>query len=186
MSISELLLLSVALAMDAFAVSICKGLSLKRVMIKHMLICGFWFGFFQALMPVLGFYAGRAFQTFIDRWSHWIAFILLVFVGIGMLREAFQKEEAMDASLGFSTMLMLAVATSIDAFAVGASMALLGVSILAAAACIGIITFFISCAGVRIGNLFGTRWHKPSLIAGGSILCLIGLRILISGIMAGN
>lgn len=182
MSIPELLILSVALAMDAFAVSICKGLSLKKVSLKHMLLCGIWFGFFQALMPVLGFFAGRAFRVFIDRWSHWVAFALLAFVGISMLREAFQKEENIDDSLNLGTMLMLAVATSIDAFAVGASLALLDVSILLAAACIGIITFLISCAGVRIGNLFGTRWHRPSLIAGGSILCLIGVRIVLSGI----
>ena len=182
MSIPELLVMSVALAMDAYAVSICKGLSLKKVQLKHMLICGFWFGLFQALMPVLGYYAGRAFRVFIDRWSHWVAFALLVFVGVGMLREAFQKEESYDDSLGFSTMLMLAIATSIDAFAVGASLALLDVSILLAAVCIGVITFFISCAGVRIGSLFGTRWHRPSLIAGGTVLCVIGLRIVLSGI----
>ena len=182
MSIPELLILSVALAMDAFAVSICKGLSLKKVLFKHMLICGFWFGLFQALMPVLGYFAGRAFRVFIDRWSHWVAFALLAFVGISMLHEAFQKEESFDDSLGFTTMLMLAIATSIDAFAVGASLALLDVSILFAASCIGVITFIISCAGVRIGSLFGARWHKPSLITGGIILCLIGLRIVLSGI----
>ena len=182
MSIAELLIMSAALAMDAFAVSICKGLSLKKVTPRHMLICGIWFGLFQALMPLLGYGAGRAFRVFIDRYSHWVAFGLLLIVGIGMIRDAFKEEEDVDASLDVKTMLMLAIATSIDAFAVGASLALLNVNIFFSAACIGVITLGLSAAGVKIGSLFGTRYHRPSLFAGGVVLCLIGLKILLTGL----
>ena len=182
MSIAELLIMSVALAMDAFAVSVCKGLSLKNVTPRHMLICGIWFGLFQALMPLLGYSAGRAFRIFIDRYSHWAAFGLLLIVGVGMIRDAFKEEEEVDASLDVKTMLMLAIATSIDAFAVGASLALLNVNVFFSAACIGVITLGLSAAGVKIGSLFGTRYHRPSLFAGGVVLCLIGLKILLTGL----
>ena len=182
MSIAELLIMSVALAMDAFAVSVCKGLSLKNVTPKHMLICGIWFGLFQALMPLLGYGAGRAFRVFIDRYSHWVAFGLLLIVGVVMIRDAFKEEEEVDASLNVKTMLMLAIATSIDAFAVGASLALLNVNIFFSTACIGVITLGLSAAGVKIGSLFGTRYHRPSLFAGGVVLCLIGLKILLTGL----
>ena len=182
MSIAELLIMSVALAMDAFAVSVCKGLSLKNVTPRHMLICGIWFGLFQALMPLLGYGAGRAFRVFIDRYSHWVAFGLLLIVGVVMIRDAFKEEEEVDASLNVKTMLMLAIATSIDAFAVGASLALLNVNIFFSTACIGVITLGLSAAGVKIGSLFGTRYHRPSLFAGGVVLCLIGLKILLTGL----
>ena len=182
MSIAELLIMSAALAMDAFAVSVCKGLSLKNVTPRHMLICGIWFGLFQALMPLLGYGAGRAFRVFIDRYSHWVAFGLLLIVGVVMIRDAFKEEEEVDASLNVKTMLMLAIATSIDAFAVGASLALLNVNIFFSTACIGVITLGLSAAGVKIGSLFGTRYHRPSLFAGGVVLCLIGLKILLTGL----
>ena len=182
MSLLEIFLTGVGLAMDAFAVSICKGLAIGKVRPGHMILAGLWFGLFQALMPILGFLAGSFLSNFVSAWSPWIAFILLAIIGGNMIREAGENEEA-DASMAPLTMFLLAVATSIDAFAVGASLALLGGDIRVAAPIIGLTTFCISAAGVKIGGIFGSKWGKASRIAGGIILILIGIRILISGLL---
>lgn len=183
----ELILLSVGLAMDAFAVSVCKGLALQKIRIKHMLICGAWFGGFQALMPLLGWLLGSRFSRYIEKFDHWIAFILLALIGANMIREAVSgKEEDVDSSLKFGEMFLMAVATSIDALAVGVSFAFLNVSIVPAVTCIGVITFVISAIGVKIGSIFGARYKARAEIAGGVILIIIGLRILLQhlGILA--
>ena len=183
----ELILLSVGLAMDAFAVSVCKGLALQKIRFKHMLICGAWFGGFQALMPLLGWLLGSRFSRYIEKFDHWIAFILLALIGANMIREAVSgKEEDVDSSLKFGEMFLMAVATSIDALAVGVSFAFLNVSIVPAVTCIGVITFVISAIGVKIGSIFGARYKARAEIAGGVILISIGLRILLQhlGILA--
>lgn len=185
MSLLELFLLAVGLSMDAFAVSVCKGLSVDRIRPRHALICGAYFGVFQALMPLLGYLLGVRFQGLIQQVDHWIAFVLLTLIGVNMLREAFDKDEAesVDTSFGFKTMLMLAVATSIDALAVGVTFAFLQVAIVPAVSFIGATTFVISAIGVKIGNVFGLRWRKPAEIAGGVILIAIGLKILIEHLL---
>ena len=185
MSLLELFLLAVGLSMDAFAVSVCKGLSVDRIRPRHALICGAYFGVFQALMPLLGYLLGVRFQGLIQQVDHWIAFVLLTLIGVNMLREAFGKDEAesVDASFGFKTMLMLAVATSIDALAVGVTFAFLQVAIVPAVSFIGATTFVISAIGVKIGNVFGLRWRKPAEITGGVILIAIGLKILIEHLL---
>ncbi len=185
MSLLELFILAVGLSMDAFAVSVCKGLSVDRIRPRHALICGAYFGVFQALMPLIGYLLGVRFQGLIQQVDHWIAFVLLTLIGINMLREAFGKDEAesVDASFGFRTMLMLAVATSIDALAVGVTFAFLQVAIVPAVSFIGATTFVISAVGVKIGNVFGLRWRKPAEIAGGVILIAIGLKILIEHLL---
>lgn len=177
----ELLSLAVGLSMDAFAVSICKGLSVNRVRPKHMLICGLYFGGFQALMPLIGYLLGVNFRSMIASVDHWIAFVLLSLIGANMLRESFSgdKDENVDASFGVKTMLLMAVATSIDALAVGVTFAFLEVNIVPAVSFIGITTFVFSAAGVLIGNIFGTKWKNKAEFAGGAILILIGLKILI-------
>lgn len=177
----ELLSLAVGLSMDAFAVSICKGLSVNRVRPKHMLICGLYFGGFQALMPLIGYLLGVNFRSMIASVDHWIAFVLLSLIGANMLRESFSgdKDENVDASFGVKTMLLMAVATSIDALAVGVTFAFLEVNIVPAVSFIGITTFVFSAAGVLIGNIFGAKWKKKAEFAGGAILILIGLKILI-------
>lgn len=184
MSISELLLIAVGLSMDAFAVSICKGLATKKVGVKHMLIVGLWFGGFQALMPLIGYLLGTAFEQYITSFDHWIAFALLTLIGANMLREAFSKdeEESAGASLSFGTMLVLALATSIDALAVGITLTFLVESIgylIFAVLSIGIITFILSAIGVRVGNLFGVKYKKGAVISGGAILILLGVKILL-------
>ena len=183
MSLLELFLLAVGLSMDAFAVSVCKGLSVNRIRPRHALICGAYFGVFQALMPLLGYLLGVRFQGLIQQVDHWIAFVLLTLIGVNMLREAFGKDEAesVDASFGFKTMLMLAVATSIDALAVGVtfSMVELSVSIGLAVALIGCTTFVISLAGVYVGNVFGAKYKNKAEFVGGAILILIGVKILL-------
>ena len=185
MTLFELFLLAVGLSMDAFAVSVCKGLSVDRIRPRHALICGAYFGIFQALMPTLGYLLGVRFQGLIERVDHWIAFVLLVLIGANMLREAFGKGEAesVDASFGFKTMLMLAIATSIDALAVGVTFAFLQVRIVPAVCFIGATTFVISAVGVKIGNLFGLRWRKPAEIVGGLILIGIGIKILVEHLL---
>ena len=177
----ELLSLAVGLSMDAFAVSICKGLSVNRVRPKHMLICGLYFGGFQALMPLIGYLLGVNFRSMIASVDHWIAFVLLSLIGANMLRESFSgdKDENVDASFGVKTMLLMAIATSIDALAVGVTFAFLEVNIVPAVSFIGITTFVFSAAGVLIGNIFGTKWKNKAEFAGGAILILIGLKILI-------
>lgn len=183
MGIMEILFLAVGLSMDACAVSICKGLAMKKTTLKEGAICGTWFGGFQALMPLLGFYLGNLFASAIEAIDHWVAFLLLAFIGIGMLREAFSKEEdrgCEEADLSFQTMSIMAVATSIDALAVGISLAMAGnVDIFLAVGLIGAITFVMSCLGVKVGNLFGSRFEKKAQAAGGIILLLLGAKILL-------
>lgn len=180
MSLIEILLLGVGLSMDAFAVSICKGLAMKRITAGKAAVVGLWFGGFQALMPLIGYLAGSAFSGHIQKIDHWIAFILLGLIGANMIREAVsgEDEEGSD-SLAVSEMFLLAVATSIDALAVGVTFAFLSVKILPAVSLIGVTTFLFSVAGVKIGNLFGLRYKAKAEIAGGIILIGIGLRILL-------
>ena len=183
MGFFELVLLAVGLSMDAFAVSVCKGLAIKRAGIKEGCICGAWFGGFQALMPLIGFFLGTLFADAIVAFDHWIAFGLLAIIGINMLKEACGEEECEEcgnADLSVKKMFVMAVATSIDALAVGVSLAMAGhVNIYAAVVLIGLITFILSAAGVKIGNVFGNRFEKKAEIAGGIILILLGLKILL-------
>ncbi len=177
----ELLLLAVGLSMDAFAVSVCKGLSMQNTGPKEGVICGAWFGGFQALMPLIGFFLGTLFAGAIEAFDHWVAFGLLAVIGINMLKEAFSKEEeCCCADMSAKNMFVMAVATSIDALAVGISLAMAGdVNIVTAVLLIGAITFFLSAAGVKIGSVFGNRFEKKAQIAGGCILILLGLKILL-------
>ena len=178
----ELLLLAVGLSMDAFAVSVCKGLSMKKATLRAGLTCGIWFGGFQALMPLIGFFLGSLFADAIQAFDHWVACILLAVIGINMLREAFEEkeEECGCADMGVKTMFLMAVATSIDALAVGISLAMAGnVNIMAAVLLIGCTTCLLSALGVKIGNVFGSRYEKRAEIAGGIILILLGLKILL-------
>lgn len=181
MGIIEIILLGIGLAMDSFAVSICKGLSVRGLKAKHILTAGLYFGGFQALMPLLGYFLGSRFQGVIASVDHWVAFVLLVLLGLNMVREALGKEEEENnnASFSFRVMLPLAVATSIDALAVGITFAFLHVQILLAIALIGGITFVISAAGILIGNVFGIRFRKKAELVGGVILILLGTRILL-------
>lgn len=181
MGLAELFILAVGLAMDAFAVSICKGLSLGKIKWKHMCIAGAWFGGFQALMPLIGYFLGSFFADMITKYDHWIAFMLLVFIGISMIKEAFGEEE-IDACMDVKCMFLLAVATSIDALAVGVTFAFMKVNIIAAVLFIGIITFICSAVGVKIGSVFGTKYRAKAEIFGGVVLILIGLKILLEGI----
>ena len=177
----ELLILAVGLSMDAFAVSICKGLSAQKAGLKESMTCGIWFGGFQALMPLIGFYLGMLFADAIKAFDHWVAFGLLVLIGLNMLKEVFGEEECCEESdFSVKTMLVMAIATSIDALAVGISLAMAGnVSIWTAVLLIGMITFFMSASGVKIGNIFGSRYEKIAQIAGGVILILLGTKILL-------
>ena len=179
MSLIELFILAVGLSMDAFAVSVCKGLSLGKIKPKHMCIAGAWFGGFQALMPLIGYFLGSFFADKITKYSHWIAFILLVIIGANMVREAFGEEERLDANMNPASMFLLAIATSIDALAVGITFAFLNVHIVSAASMIGVCTFLISFAGVKIGNIFGTKYKSKAELAGGIILILLGFKILL-------
>lgn len=183
MSIIELFILAVGLSMDAFAVSVCKGLSLGEIKLKHMIIAGAWFGGFQALMPLIGYMAGYRFNTLVDRYDHWIAFALLLIIGINMIREAIGgEEENVDASMGVRTMLLMAVATSIDALAVGITFAFLDVNIVPAVSFIGAVTFILSAVGVKVGSMFGYRYKSKAEICGGVILALLGVKILLEGL----
>ena len=187
MSIIELFILALGLSMDAFAVSICKGLSVPKLQAKHCLICGVYFGGFQALMPLLGWLLGIRFQSLIINIDHWIAFVLLAVIGANMIKESFSKEEECpDASFGFKTMLTLAVATSIDALAVGVTFAFLDVSIVPAVLLIGATTFVCSAVGVKIGNVFGNRFQSKAEFLGGLVLIAIGLKILIEHLFFGG
>lgn len=180
MGILELFLLAVGLSMDAFAVAVCKGLALKQVKPAQMALVGLWFGGFQALMPVVGYFVGVQFKDAITAIDHWIAFVLLAIIGGNMIREAFSKEEEeADASLSFKKMLPLAVATSIDALAVGVSFAFLDVQIGIAASFIGVVTFLLSAAGVKVGSLFGAKYKQRAELVGGMILVLLGVKILL-------
>ncbi|HIZ65679.1 MAG TPA: manganese efflux pump MntP family protein [Candidatus Blautia pullicola] len=180
MDIITLFTLAVGLAMDAFAVSICKGLAQQKLSLKHMLIAGLWFGGFQALMPTLGYFLGSQFRDKITAIDHWIAFILLGFIGVNMIRESLDKGDVCPVGgMGVKEMFPLAVATSIDALAVGITFAFLKVNILVAAGLIGIVTFVISGIGVRVGNIFGSKYKSRAELAGGIILVLLGLKILL-------
>ena len=181
MSLTELFIIAVGLSMDAFAVSVCKGLAVKKAGIKEMVIAGAWFGGFQALMPLIGYFLGAAFEKYITKIDHWIAFILLGIIGANMIKEALSKdEEKSTSSMGLREMLTLAVATSIDALAVGITFALLpDVNIGAAVGFIGVVTFALSAAGIKIGNIFGVKYKSKAEFAGGLILILMGLKILL-------
>ena len=176
-----ILLLGIGLSMDAFAVSVCKGLAVRRADVKTALVCGAWFGFFQMLMPLIGYYLGRMFAEAIQAVDHWVAFGLLVLVGGNMIKEGFSKdEEEVNASFSVKTMFLLAVATSIDALAVGITFALLpDVNIVAAVSFIGATTFIISAVGLKVGNVFGLKYKNKAEIVGGVILVLIGTKILL-------
>lgn len=182
MSIAELFVLAVGLSMDAFAVSICKGLSLGKIKTRHMMIAGAWFGGFQALMPLIGYFLGSFFAEMITKYAHWIAFVLLLFLGGKMVKEAFSEKENVDPSMDARNMLLLAVATSIDALAVGVTFAFLQVAIIPAVSFIGVITFLCSAVGVKIGSIFGDKYSKKAQITGGIILILIGVKILLDGL----
>lgn len=191
MGIGELLLLAVGLSMDAFAVSVCKGLALRRATFQAEITCGVWFGGFQALMPLIGFFLGTLFAVAIQAVDHWIAFGLLAIIGVNMLKEALSHEEECgcenSADLSVKTMFVMAVATSIDALAVGISLAMVGnVNIFFAVTMIGICTCLLSMLGVKIGNVFGSRFEAKAEIAGGVILILLGLKILLEhlGVLA--
>ena len=179
MSLIELLLVAIGLSMDAFAVSICKGLSVKEVKLKHAAAVGLYFGGFQMLMPVIGYYLGVNFQHLIERFDHWVAFGLLVLIGISMIREALGKPEELNDDFSFRTMLLLALATSIDALAVGITFAFLDTPIIEAITIIGITTMIISIIGVVVGNFFGSRYKSKAEFIGGLILVLLGLKILL-------
>ena len=185
MTVFEIVLMAVALAMDAVAVSICKGLATNKVKIKHMVIVGAWFGAFQALMPFIGCVVGSAFLSYIEAVDHWIAFVLLAFIGGNMIKEALSKEDecdCTDSSLSFKVMLTMAVATSIDALAAGVGMSvdLDGmVQILFAVTSIGVITFALSAVGVKIGNVFGSKYKFLAELSGGIVLVGMGLKILL-------
>ena len=180
MGLLELFILAVGLSMDAFAVSVCKGRAMPKISVKKAVIVGIWFGGFQALMPALGYLLGSQFKDSITAVDHWIAFILLGIIGGNMIREACSGEcEKENDSLDIKTMFLLAVATSIDALAVGITFAFLKVNIVAAVSFIGATTFIISAAGVKIGNIFGTKYKAKAEPAGGVILILLGLKILL-------
>ena len=182
MGIFELFVLAVGLSMDAFAVSICKGLSLRKIKRKHMCIAGVWFGGFQALMPLIGYFFGRFFTDAINHYSHWIAFVLLLFIGGRMIKEAFGEEEDVDGSMSVKSMFLLAVATSIDALAVGVTFAFLKVQIVPAISFIGIITCVCSAIGVKIGSIFGVKYKTKAELCGGVVLIIIGVKILLEGL----
>ena len=188
MSFVEVLLIGIGLSMDAFSVSICKGLTTKQFSWKIALTCGLWFGFFQALMPTIGYFLGAQFQEMIEAYDHWIAFGLLTLIGANMIREAVsdKEEESANGALDVKTMFLLAIATSIDALAVGVSFACIQVKLWSSVLIIGLTTFIFSMLGVKIGNVFGSKYEKSAGIAGGIILILIGLKILLEhlGIIA--
>ena len=180
MGVSEILFLSVGLGMDAFAVAICKGLSMIKMKWKNAIVIALYFGIFQALMPVIGYFLGSKLSNAITKVDNYIAFFFIAAIGINMLVEAFKKEkEEVDDSIDFKTMIILAIATSIDALAVGVTFAFLKISIIEPIISIGIITFILSLLGVKIGNIFGEKYKKHSQIAGGVILILIAIKILL-------
>lgn len=197
----EIILIAIGLAMDAFAVSICKGLATKKLEIKHMCIVGIWFGGFQALMPIIGYYLGSTFSSYITKIDHWIAFALLAFIGINMIKESLEKpkcdseeckngqcnidnNESITVNNPFAvkTMFIMAIATSIDALAVGVTFAFLDVNVWVAVAFIGIITFAMSAIGIKIGNIFGDKYKSKAEFAGGVILILLGIKILVEAL----
>ena len=181
MGIAELMIIAVGVSMDAFAVSICKGLSVRQIRPKHAALVALWFGGFQALMPLVGFFLGVSFADFVSSVDHWIAFILLGIIGGNMIKESFHKEEccSIDPDFSFKTMLAMAVATSIDALAIGVSLAFLNVNVWNAVIIIGLVTGVFSAAGIYIGNVFGNRYKSKGEFAGGFILIIMGVKILL-------
>ncbi len=179
MGLLELFILAVGLSMDAFAVSICKGLSVRTLRPKHNLIAGLYFGGFQAGMPLIGYLLGTQFESLITSVDHWIAFVLLGIIGANMIKESFGEPDELDDSFSFRTMLPLAIATSIDALAVGVTFAFLKVDIIPAITFIGLTTFVLSAIGVKIGNVFGAKFKSKAELAGGCVLILMGLKILL-------
>ena len=180
MSLMELFLIAVGLSMDAFAVSVCKGLSVRKATVKHALCVGLYFGGFQALMPLIGYLLGTQFESVITSVDHWIAFGLLAFIGGNMIREALSREEEkLDDSFSFRTMMTLAVATSIDALAMGVTFAFLRVDIVPAVLLIGATTFVLSAVGLKVGNVFGAKYKARAELFGGVVLVLMGLKILL-------
>ncbi|MBQ8688873.1 MAG: manganese efflux pump [Clostridia bacterium] len=196
MSEIELLITAIALSMDAFAVAVCKGLATGEVKFKHMMITGAWFGGFQALMPLLGYLLGSLFASYITAFDHWISFALLAIIGANMIKEAFEKDDECECKDGckptknafaFLTMLTMAIATSIDALAVGIGYAMLGnINIIFAVASIGVITFIISAVGVKIGAIFGAKYKFVAELVGGIILIIMGGKILIEHLFFGG
>lgn len=185
MGLVELFIIAVGLSMDAFAVSICKGLSLGKIKVKHMIIAGLWFGGFQALMPAIGYFLGSFFADMITKYAHWVAFILLAFIGGNMIKESFEKPDCEccgDSAMDVKTMFLMAIATSIDAMAVGVSFAFLKVAIVPAVLFIGVITFVCSGIGVKIGSVFGAKYKSKAELAGGLVLILIGIKTLLDGL----
>ena len=179
MNLFEIILIGIGLSMDAFAVSICKGLSINKINYKNTIIIALYFGIFQALMPLIGYFLGTTFQEFISSIDHWIAFFLLAIIGGNMIKESFDNEsKTANDKIDFKTMLFLAIATSIDALAVGITLAVLQINITFAVSIIGMITFIISILGVKIGNKFGNIFQNKTKLLGGIILILIGLKIL--------
>lgn len=179
MSLAELFIIAVGLSMDAFAVSVCKGLSVQKMKLGHALTCGIYFGGFQALMPLIGYLLGNQFESMITQIDHWIAFVLLGIIGFNMVKESREtEEEKLDCSFGVKAMIPLAIATSIDALAVGVTFAFLRVDIFWAVTFIGVVTFVLSAIGVKVGNVFGMRYKSKAELAGGVILILMGVKIL--------
>lgn len=178
MTVIELLFIAVGLSMDAFAIAVCKGLSVSQLRPRHMLITGAWFGGSQAIMPLLGYFLGSSFYSVIAGVDHWISFGLLLLIGINMIRESREEEKPLDASFSPAVMFPLAIADSIDAFAVGVAFAFQEVSILPAVLLIGLTTFLLSCAGVMIGNVFGSKYRSGAELAGGIVLIAIGCTML--------
>ncbi len=185
MGLVSIVLLAVSLAMDAFAVAICKGLAMQKLSVRNMVIVGAWFGTFQALMPTIGYFLGSAFEDKITAIDHWVGFALLAIIGINMIRESrecdCEAEANANDSLEVKEMFMLAVATSIDALAVGITFAFVEMNVLLAVILIGVITFTISMFGVKIGNVFGTKYKSKAEFAGGAVLIFLGLKMLLEG-----
>ncbi len=180
MDLISIVLIAIGLAMDAFAVSICKGLAMRTPGIRSMIVVGLWFGFFQFLMPIIGYYLGASFHEYISQFDYIVAFILLLLIGLNMIREAlFSEEDDQDADIGLKIMFLLAIATSIDALAVGISFAMDGDDILLPSVIIGVITFAISVVGVKIGSIVGDRYSSKAEMLGGVILIIIGVKILL-------
>lgn len=180
MTIIEIVLIAIGVAMDAFAVSICKGLSMKKMSWKKALIVGAYFGIFQGIMPIIGYFLGSTFESLVTQIDHWIAFVLLTLIGANMLKEAFEKDcDNCNDSVDFKTMLLLAIATSIDALAIGISFAFLQTNIILSALVITFITFAVCVIGVKIGNKFGNKYERKAETLGGLILILMGIKILL-------
>lgn len=184
MGIAGIIILSLGLAMDAFAVSVCKGLAIGKIQLRHACIVGAWFGIFQAVMPLLGYLLGSTFSMFVSSIDHWIACGLLVIIGGNMIREAVggDNDELPDASISPKKMIMPAIATSIDALAVGVTFAFLDVPVFMASGIIGVITFLCSAVGVKLGSIFGAKYRSKAELAGGIVLIILGFKILAEGL----